>query len=51
MALLQGGANPSAADKKGNTLMHTTDSSELMAALLERGGDPNTTNAVSEINS
>ena len=47
MALLQGGANPSVADKEGNTFMHTTDSPELMAALLTHGGDPNVTNKVS----
>ena len=48
MALLEGGANPAAADKEGNTLLHTTDSPELMAALLTRGGDPNVTNQVDQ---
>ena len=48
MMLLEGGANPGVADNKGNTLMHTTESPELMAALLERGGDPNVTNQVDE---
>ena len=47
--LLKGGANadPNETDKEGNTLLHTTDSPELMAALLTRGGDPNVTNKVS----
>ena len=49
MALLEGGANPAAADKEGNTLLHMTDSPELMAALLTRGGDPNVTNQVDQL--
>ena len=48
--LLKGGANadPNETDKEGNTLLHTTDSPELMAALLTRGGDPNVTNQVDQ---
>ena len=48
--LLNGGANadPNETDKEGNTLLHTTDSPELMAALLTRGGDPNVTNQVDQ---
>ena len=46
--LLKGGANadPNETDKEGDTLLHTTDSPELMAALLTRGGDPNVMNKV-----
>ena len=49
--LLKGGANadPNETDKEGNTLLHTTDSPELMAALLTRGGDPNVTNQVDQL--
>ena len=49
--LLNGGANadPNETDKEGNTLLHTTDSPELMAALLTRGGDPNVTNQVDQL--
>ena len=48
--LLNGGANadPNETDKEGNTLLHTTDSPELMAALLTHGGDPNVTNQVDQ---
>ena len=49
--LLKGGANadPNETDKEGNTLLHTTDSPELMAALLTRGGDPSVTNQVDRL--
>ena len=48
MVVLKRGANPDMADKEGNTLMHTAESPELMAALLTRGGDPNLTNQVDQ---
>ena len=49
--LLKGGANadPNETDEEGNTLLHTTDSPELMAALLAHGGDPNVTNQVDQL--
>ena len=46
MALLERGANPKVTDEQGNTLMHTTDSPELIDALLSRDLDPNAANKV-----
>ena len=44
--LLEHGANLNVTDSKGNTLMHTAESPELMAVLLSRNLDPNATNKV-----
>mgnify|MGYP001986105519 CR=1 FL=1 len=38
-ALLEAGANPNVVDKDKNTLLHTTESSELMRALLTAGAN------------
>ena len=44
--LLEGKANPNVANKDGDTPLHLCESSELMAALLNAGADPNATNQV-----
>ena len=45
--LLKGGADPNVAEPEdGNTLLHTTESPEVMAALFEAKADPNLKNKV-----
>ena len=44
--LLEAKVDPNVADKRGNTPLHLCKSSELMAALLKAGADPNAANQV-----
>ena len=47
MALLAGGANPDAVmDEQGNTLLHLSDSTDMIAALFQAKANPNATNKV-----
>ena len=46
--LLEGKADPTVADKDGNTGLHCAKTSELMTALLAAGADPNATNKVKQ---
>ena len=47
MALLAGGANPDVVmDEQGNTLLHLSDSTDMIAALFQAKADPNATNKV-----
>ena len=49
MALLEAGANASAPDSDGNTLLHLVESTEFMAALLKHGGDVEAINKVNHV--
>ena len=46
MALLEAGANPSAPDSDGNTLLHLVESTDFMAALLKHESDLEAINKV-----
>ena len=47
MALIAGGTNPDVVvDKQGNTLLHLSDSTDMIAALFQAKADPNVTNKV-----
>ena len=47
MALIAGGTNPDVVvDEQGNTLLHLSDSTDMIAALFRAKANPNVTNKV-----
>ena len=44
VVLVEGGADPAKTDDKGETMLHQCESTELAAALLKHGADPNAVN-------
>ena len=49
MALIAGGTNPDVViDEQGNTLLHLSDSTDMIAALFRAKANPNVTNKVTQ---